>query len=115
MSGKKAILQITKSACNQLSKIAKETNNRHIRFYVKGGGCNGFNYRLEPTNEKPDKADELIQKDNYILSVCNASLMHVLGTKIDWKKDVMGESFHFENPMAKSKCGCGTSFSSKLL
>ena len=38
MPGKKEILQITKSACNQLSKIAQETNNHHIRFYVKGGG-----------------------------------------------------------------------------
>ena len=41
------------------------------------------------------------------------SLIHLLGTEIDWKKDIMGESFHFNNPMAKSKCGCGTSFSSK--
>ena len=31
--------------------------------------------------------------------------------KIDWKKDIMVESFHFENPNASSKCGCGTSFS----
>ena len=27
----------------------------------------------------------------------------------------MGQSFHFDNPMAQSKCGCGTSFNSKAL
>ena len=41
--------------------------------------------------------------------------MPILGTKIDWKEDIMGESFHFDNPMAQSKCGCGTSFNSKAL
>ena len=110
---KKQIISITKSACQKLTNIAQETNKHHIRFYVKGGGCNGFNYQLEPTHEIPDKKDEIIQKDNYVLSVCNQSLIHVLGTEIDWKKDIMGESFHFNNPMAKSKCGCGTSFTSK--
>lgn len=110
---KKQIITITETACKQLSKIAKETNNQHIRFYVKGGGCNGFNYKLEPTNEVPEKRDEIIKRENYVLSICNMSLIHLLGTEIDWKKDIMGESFHFNNPMAKSKCGCGTSFSSK--
>ena len=112
---KKQIISITKSACAQLTKIANETKQTHIRFYVKGGGCNGFNYKLEPTSESPDKGDEIIKRDNYLISVCNMSLMHLLGTEIDWKKDIMGEGFHFNNPMAKSKCGCGTSFSSKML
>ena len=91
---KKQIISITKSACQKLTNIAQETNTQH---------------------KIPDKKDEIIQKDNYILSVCNQSLIHVLGTEIDWKKDIMGESFHFNNPMAKSKCGCGTSFTSKGL
>ena len=47
------------------------------------------------------------------IQVCGKSLMHILGTEVDWKKDVMGEAFIFNNPMAKSSCGCGTSFTSK--
>ena len=39
--------------------------------------------------------------------------MHVWDTTIDWKKDIMGQTFTFKNPMAQSSCGCGTSFSSK--
>ena len=39
--------------------------------------------------------------------------MHILGTEIDWKEDIMGQGFVFDNPMAQAKCGCGTSFSSK--
>jgi Fe-S cluster assembly iron-binding protein IscA len=37
--------------------------------------------------------------------------MHLLGTEIDWKKTVMGKSFHFTNANAIANCGCGTSFS----
>jgi iron-sulfur cluster assembly protein len=37
--------------------------------------------------------------------------MHLFGTTVDWKKDIMGESFNFKNPNAASQCGCGTSFS----
>ena len=51
--------------------------------------------------------------EDFEIHVCNNSIMHLLGTKIDWKEDIMGQGFHFENPMAQSKCGCGTSFSSK--
>ena len=48
--------------------------------------------------------------DKNKLFVCDKSLIHLLGTKIDWKKNIMGEAFHFENPNASSKCGCGTSY-----
>jgi iron-sulfur cluster assembly accessory protein len=112
---KKQIIHITQKACEKLTHIVKETNKSHIRFYVKGGGCNGFNYVLEPTDDIPDKKDELIKRKDYTISVCNHSLMHLLGTEIDWTSDIMGQGFKFENPMAKSKCGCGTSFSSKLM
>ena len=34
-----------------------------------------------------------------------------LDTTIDWKNDIMGEKFEFDNPNASSNCGCNTSFS----
>ncbi len=105
------ILNITKAAGKQLTRIAKENKCKNILFYVKGGGCNGFNYKLEPTNNSPEKLDELVKYDNINVIIDSSSVFHLLGTKIDWKKDIMGESFHFENPNASSKCGCGTSFS----
>lgn len=107
------VVKITSQACVQLSRIAKESNTKAILFYVKGGGCNGYNYKLEPTNEAPDRLDEVIKRPDYDLHVCGSSMMHLLGTTIDWKNDVMGQCFDFTNPMAQSSCGCGTSFASK--
>ena len=82
---------------------------------MKGGGCNGFNYHIKPTNEPPDESDEVVQLKHFNVHICNNSLLHVLGTTIDWKEDIMEQKFHFDNPMARSMCGCGTSFSSKAL
>ena len=112
--GVKQIISITQTASTKLARILKESEKRAVRFYVKGGGCNGFNYKLKPTDDEPHKLDEVVITENNIeIHVCNSSIMHLLGTKIDWKEDIMGQGFAFENPMAQSKCGCGTSFSSK--
>ncbi len=109
----KHIITISEMALNKLGTILKEHNKLAIRFSVKGGGCNGFNYQLKPTNKPAEKLDEVVKIDNVEIHVCNSSIMHLLGTKIDWTEDIMGQGFKFENPMAQSKCGCGTSFSSK--
>lgn len=106
----KEIIKITKSACIKLGQIAKESNNKNLFFSIRGGGCNGFKYNLEPMVHKPAPYTECIQKENFNLYICDHSIMHVWGTTIDWRKDIMGETFHFENPEAISKCGCGTSF-----
>jgi len=110
---KKQVITLSKAACSRLKDIAISNDCNSILFYVKGGGCNGFNYKFEPTNDIPHKLDTIIQRPGYDLQVCHRSLLHLLCTHIDWKKDIMGETFHFENPMADAKCGCGTSFTSK--
>ena len=107
----RSVLNITKTAGTQLLRIANDHNVKNILFYVKGGGCNGFNYNLIPMNIEPEKFDEIIPYANINIIICSTSVMHLLGTEIDWKKTLMGESFHFTNPNAVASCGCGTSFS----
>ena len=80
---------------------------------------------MTPTNNHPNKLDEIVCLKNKIkklpdkidtplesIHVCGKSLMHILGTEIDWQNDIMGQTFKFNNPMAASSCGCGTSFNS---
>lgn len=110
------VINITKLAGKQLVRIAESNNVNNILFSITGGGCNGFNYKFTPLNweqykKEHNKFDEIVKYENIKIIVCGHSLLHLLGTTIDWKKDIMGESFHFENPNAISKCGCGTSFS----
>ena len=88
-----------------------KSEKEYILFNVKGGGCNGLQYNLEPTNSKPLKIDEIVKVDKLKINVCGKSLLYLLGTEIDWREDYMGSRFIFNNPNASSKCGCGTTFS----
>ena len=107
---KKNIITISNTAYKQILKIANENNTKNILFYVKSGGCNGFEYKFKPINEVVNN-NNLYNKNELNIEVCNKSLLYVLGTKIDWKNDIMGSYFSFDNPVSKMSCGCGTSFS----
>ncbi|MFM7051525.1 MAG: HesB/IscA family protein [Planctomycetota bacterium] len=44
--------------------------------------------------------------------VCDPkSYLYLNGTTIDYKDEIMGSGFVFNNPNANSTCGCGSSFS----
>ena len=78
---------------------------------IKGGGCNGLKYYIEPTSETPDRLDEVIDKEGVKIVICGKSIMHLLGSEIKWKEDFMGSRIEFTNPNAKGSCGCGESWS----
>ena len=105
-----SLIKVTTRALHQLKNILNEHNATYIYFGLKSGGCNVFEYIIKPTNNNREKNDELVEIGGVPIQICSKSLMFCLGTKIDWKKDVMGETFTFNNPMSKSVCGCGTSF-----
>ena len=106
----KQLITLTLTAQNKLKHILKNTGKKVIFFDLKSGGCNGFEYRFKPINNIKDKTNLYIEND-LTIEICNKSLIHILGTKIDWNNDIMGEGFKFENPLSKNSCGCGSSFS----
>lgn len=109
----KEIIKITANASKKLGEIASMSNSKNLFFSLKGGGCNGFKYNIEPMKHAPSVSMKVLKRKNYNLYVCDVSIMHIFNTTIDWKKDLMGETFDFVNPNVKSSCGCGTSFTSK--
>ena len=110
----KSVISLTQSAIHQCLKIKNIHQATALRLSVKSGGCNGFQYQFKPTNQPKDKNDEVYTDPTkkLIIHVCGTSLLHLLGSQIDWQKDIMGEAFHFNNPNATTQCGCGTSFNS---
>lgn len=105
----KKIISVTCSALKQLKQIAENNNSIGILFSIKSGGCNGFEYNFEPINTFSNS--NIVVEDDLKIEVCERSIFHLLGTKIDWDEDIMGRRFIFDNPMAQASCGCGTSFS----
>lgn len=82
----------------------------YLRVGVKGGGCSGFSYSLDVTEDVTENDEKWEQHD--INVVCDSkSLLYLEGTTVDFKDEVMGRGFVFSNPNATSSCGCGSSFS----
>lgn len=107
-------VRVTKRAVQQITDILKINRSKDVIFYVKGGGCNGLEYVLEPLTEVPGKFDDVIPlNEDHNMVVCGKSMMHLIGTSIDWKKTFMGEAFAFDNPNVQNTCGCGATFSPK--
>ena len=101
------MIQLTNEALNHLENLTKEHNKKYVRLQVKGGGCAGFEY--EWSFEEEDNREDMIVEN--ILLIDRMNELYLRGMHLDYKKEIWGSSFVFENPMAKSSCGCGTSFS----
>lgn len=105
-------IQLTEGAVSQLKRIMEEQNipgDYGLRVGVKGGGCSGFSYVLG-FDEKKEKDEEYIVAGFRILME-KAHAIYLLGMEIDWVEGLQNRGFQFNNPNAKSTCGCGTSFS----
>ena len=98
-------IEFTDRAKEQIEKIiSADQLKKFFRISVKGGGCSGFKYDFSFDN-KVDSivfGKAVIDKD---------SLDIISGSTIDFKKEMIGESFVISNPKASSSCGCGLSFS----
>ena len=113
----KPIITISQCALKQLFKTIKlkKYNEPAALLYLHSSGCNGFSYQFDVVDKQPDQTDkqiELIKNSNKEISIyiCKKSQMYLLGTHVDWKQDIMGYRFDFNNPLATSHCGCKTSF-----
>tara|TARA_Y100000589_G_scaffold331724_1_gene386602 strand:+ start:1410 stop:1787 length:378 start_codon:yes stop_codon:yes gene_type:complete len=105
---------LTESAAREIGTIMEQqkldAEKTRLRVGVKGGGCSGFSYLLDLT-EQDKETDELFELHG-IKIVCDPkSYLYLNGTTIDFKDEIMGRGFVFNNPNANSSCGCGSSFS----
>ncbi len=106
-------IHLTETAAKEIQSIITQqeldADNIHLRVGVKGGGCSGFSYILDLTEQQRD-TDEAFE-ENGVKIVCDPkSYLYLNGTTIDFKDEVMGRGFVFNNPNATSTCGCGSSF-----
>ena len=107
-------IELTETAAREIGTIIDQQEldkgKVRLRVGVKGGGCSGFSYILDLTEQERDN-DERFEKHG-IKIVCDPkSYLYLNGTTIDFKDEIMGRGFVFNNPNATSSCGCGSSFS----
>ena len=99
-------IDFTKEARIQIDKITQLGDKKYFRITVQGGGCSGFKYNFG--FDKNANNDDIVF-DKVVID--KASLEIISGSIIDFKKEMIGESFVINNPKASASCGCGLSFS----
>jgi iron-sulfur cluster assembly protein len=105
---------LSETAAKEIKKIITEQGlpeaETRLRVGVKGGGCSGFSYMLDLTEEPKGESDEEMEAHGVKILCDNKSLLYLTGVEIDFRDEVMGRGFVFKNPNATSTCGCGSSF-----
>ena len=99
-------LNFTSQALNQINRIAVGEDRKFFRITVQGGGCSGFKYNFG--FDSKTNGDDIIFGKTII---DKSSLDIISGSVVDFKKEMIGESFVIDNPQATASCGCGLSFS----
>lgn len=106
-------ITLTPTAAREIQTIIEQQEldreKIRLRVGVKGGGCSGFSYILDLTESQKDH-DELFEQHGVKMICDPKSYLYLNGVTIDFKDEVMGRGFVFNNPNASSTCGCGSSF-----
>jgi iron-sulfur cluster assembly accessory protein len=106
-----SICTLTDTAKIQIEAICKENECYAVSLNLKGGGCAGFEYDwgTVATEQDVESKDIVIEAGTGKFIIGATSIMFLVGTEINYKKDLMGAMFEVNNPNAKSACGCGVS------
>lgn len=106
----KAPITLTVPAVERLKELmAKNPEMVGLRIGVRTRGCNGLTYTLEYVKEK-QKFDEMVEQSGVKVFIDAKAQLTLLGTEMDYQKDILSSEFVFHNPNIKGTCGCGESF-----
>jgi iron-sulfur cluster assembly protein len=104
------MVTLTPVAIAKVKSLIKERKEESsLRIAVVGGGCSGFQYQM--TLDKESRSDDkILDLDGLKVFIDKNSLLYLDGTKIDYVDGQDGSGFQFDNPNAKTSCGCGETF-----
>ena len=106
------MILVTETAAAQVHKLLDKQAmpGGGLRVGVKAGGCSGFEYVFE-WEAAPKEGDLVFDGPNGVRVWVDARSHRLLdGTTLDYDTSLLSKGFVFQNPNAKSTCGCGTSF-----
>jgi iron-sulfur cluster assembly protein len=104
-------ISISPEAAEHVRHFAKMSGkpDSHLRVGVKGGGCSGLTYVLDLVDEFPED-DKIVEEYGLKLGIDRKSYVFLAGTILEYSGGLNGKGFVFNNPNARTSCGCGTSF-----
>lgn len=106
-------ITLTENAARQIRKqLAKRGRGLALRIGVRKVGCSGFAYTFDYADEVR-AGDQMFESHDASVVIDAGSLPFLDGSRVDFVKEGLNDSFKFENPNVDNTCGCGESFSLK--
>jgi iron-sulfur cluster assembly protein len=113
-------ISLTPRAAEEVRRIVEEQRTAgvltpeekvYLRVSVKGGGCSGFQNKLDLDPKFDPAKDEILEQHGVALVADRKSLLYIAGATVDFHNELNKRGFSVSNPNAKTTCGCGSSFS----
>lgn len=107
---------VTPRAAEEVKRILAEQvtggvqDKLYLRLRVVGGGCSGFQHKLDLDPTVSDKLDQTYEVEGIPVVVDKRSALYLDGVTVDFHDDLNKRGFSVTNPTAKTTCGCGSSF-----
>jgi iron-sulfur cluster insertion protein len=105
---------ITEKAASEVKRIVAEQDSQeklYLRLRVVGGGCSGFQNKLDLDPTVNEKLDTVMEVAGVDVVIDKRSALYLDGVTVDFHDDLNKRGFSVSNPHAKGTCGCGSSFS----
>jgi len=114
----KCPINLSEKAATEVKRIIAEqqdagaaTDKVYLRLRVVGGGCSGFQHKLDLDQVVDAKLDNVYEQHGVPVVIDRRSALYLDGVSVDYHEDLNRRGFSISNPSAKSTCGCGSSFS----
>jgi iron-sulfur cluster assembly protein len=106
------MIEMTETAAKKIRTLMAKQGIKEggLRVGVKGGGCSGLSYTFAWEREERTGDQVFEGPSGAKIFVDKKSLLFLDGTVLDYDTSMLSKGFVFNNPNAKTSCGCGSSF-----
>jgi iron-sulfur cluster assembly protein len=112
-------ITVTEKAADEVKRVVADMqasgqvepgSTLYLRVRVQGGGCSGFQNKLDLDAKYDEKTDHKYEFHGIEVVIDKRSMLYLSGAVVDYHTDLNKKGFTISNPNAKSTCGCGSSY-----
>lgn len=98
------MLEVTQEARDQIALILEANPDSVFRVGLDGGGCAGFRFRFELSEQRDS---DIVVETGIVTDPISGT--YVTNATLGFKDDIFSKNFFLSSPDIVNTCGCGES------